>query len=377
MSAKDENLHNQRPSDGRPSRRVVLRIAAATVSGGTLGFVAWRRRREPVRVTDRRLLMGTLVNLTLVADDERAAQAAADACFARMVRLEGVLSRHDRASQVAQLNDTGMVAMADAALVDVLDQARRLSELSDGAFDMTVAPLVDLYRGLSIGSRETGRWSDRDGSGASPVGSRPPRGDGLPDAQAIEAARGLVGFSRVVVVPGSSVRVTVPGTRVTLDGIAKGYIVDAGVEVLRAHGFRHVSVEAGGDLRVSGTRVDGGAWRIGVQAPRAGRVQPLVRFAVTDRAVATSGDYQQAYTADLSAHHIVDPRSGRSPATLASATVIAPTAVLADALATTVMVLGPEAGLDLVARVPDCDALVVTKDGRQIGSGAITRITVS
>jgi thiamine biosynthesis lipoprotein len=377
MSAKHENIHDQRPSDGRPSRRVVLRIVAATVSGGTLGFVAWRRRREPVRVTDRRLLMGTLVNLTLVADDERAAQAAADACFARMARLEGVLSRHDRAGQVAQLNDTGMVAAADAALGDVLDQARRMSELSDGAFDVTVAPLVEIYGGLSIGSRETGRWSDRGVSRVSPVGSSLPRGAGLPDAQAIEAARGLVGFSRVVVVPGGSVRVTVPGTRVTLDGIAKGYIVDAGVEVLRAHGFRHVSVEAGGDLRVSGTRVDGGAWRIGVQAPRAGRVQPLVRFAVTDRAVATSGDYQQAYTADLSAHHIIDPRSGRSPATLASATVIAPTAMLADALATTVMVLGPEAGLDLVARVPDCDALVVTKDGRQIGSGAITRITVS
>jgi thiamine biosynthesis lipoprotein len=116
----------------------------------------------------------------------------------------------------------------------------------------------------------------------------------------------------------------------------------------------------------NGNPSDGGAWKLGVADPRSvGEINPLVSFSVTNQAVATSDDYQQAYTADKSQHHIINPATGYSPPELASVSVLAPTATLADALSTTVMVAGIETGLQLVNQLSDVEALLVTKD-RQI-----------
>jgi thiamine biosynthesis lipoprotein len=153
-----------------------------------------------------------------------------------------------------------------------------------------------------------------------------------------------------------------PGMAVTLDGIAKGYIVDAGIEVLKQRGFADVLVEAGGDLLASGQKEQDTPWQIGIRSPRTAQGGLLASFSVENRAVATSGDYMQSFTADLSQHHILDPRTGYSAPELASATVTAPTATLADGLATATMVLGPKAGLRLVESLPGCKAYLVLKD---------------
>ena len=113
---------------------------------------------------------------------------------------------------------------------------------------------------------------------------------------------------------------------ITLDGIAKGYIVDEGVAVLKQAGFDNILVEAGGDLAASGLKEAALPWQIGIQAPRQGHSSLLGKFAVRDQAIATSGDYMQPFTPDLSQHHILDPRAGYSAPELASATVVAPSA---------------------------------------------------
>ena len=147
----------------------------------------------------------------------------------------------------------------------------------------------------------------------------------------------------------------------TVDSIAKGYIVDEGIAALKTRGYEQILVEAGGDLATSGQRSQSHSWRVGIRSPRPNGPVTLATLQVSDRAVATSGDYMQPFAVDFSAHHIIDPRTGYSAPGLSSATVLAPTCMLADALATSMMVLGPEAGLAVLQAFPGCDVLLVDK----------------
>jgi thiamine biosynthesis lipoprotein len=153
-----------------------------------------------------------------------------------------------------------------------------------------------------------------------------------------------------------------PGMNLTFDGIAKGLVVDAGVDALRTSGFENVIVEAAGDLLASGERDFQIPWKIGIRPPRNGMTQQLPILHIKNQAVATSGDYLSSFTDDFSMNHILDPRRGFSSPELSSATVIAPSASLADGLATTIMVLGVQAGLELLKSFPGCDAYLLDKD---------------
>jgi thiamine biosynthesis lipoprotein len=247
-----------------------------------------------------------------------------------MAELEGLLSRYRDDSEVSRLNAGRTIDRASDALLDVLRLADRISRMGDGAFDVTIQPVLDLRRGRHEPQREQ-----------------------------IEQATAQVDF-RAVHIDGKSVALGRPGMRVTLDGIGKGYVVDRAVEVLKSRGFPNVFVEAGGDLVASGDKGGGAPWRVGIRAPRNG-VALLASFDARNSAVATSGDYMQPFTRDYAQHHIVDPRTGYSAPELSSATVIAPDAATADALATLVMVLGPRRGRELLEDMADCDGYLVTK----------------
>jgi thiamine biosynthesis lipoprotein len=328
-----KNESNQRKV---PTRRDVLRILAV----GGAGVVVWRLgrlgSRERAAVTRSRLLMGTEVRLTVLGDDREAAEAAADATLERMSALESLLTRYREDSEVSRLNGTGQIDDASDALLDVLRLAHHVSRLGDGAFDITVQPVLDLYRARRAG------------------------GDGLPGPEEIERAVALVDHGGLIV-EGRTVTLDRPGMRVTLDGIGKGYVVDAGVAVLRERGFPDVFVDAGGDLVAAGDKGGGEPWRIGIRNPRPGAALQA-RFDARNSAVATSGDYMQPFTPDLIQHHILDPRTGYSAPELASATVIAGDAATADALATLSMVLGPQRGRELLEDLPDCEGYLVAKD---------------
>ena len=319
------------------SRRQFLRISAtagALLAGG-IGLVG-TRRAEAQAVRTTRLLMGSIGNLTVISDDPRHAQAAIDAAFERMTGLEAVFSRFQPSSQLSQLNRDGSLPAAHPALVDVLRQAVAYGQLTEGAFDVTIEAVHRLYR-------EHAR-----------LGS-------LPDDESVLSERARVDY-RAITIGEDSVRFHKPGMAITLDGIGKGYIIDQGAAVLRDYGYGNVLVELGGDMSALGQE-DARPWQISIQQPPGiPPAQPLVAT-LMGCALATSGGYLNSFTPDHRLHHILDPLSGISPLELASASVIAPSACDADALATAVLVMGRERGLALAEGLSGVEALVMTQSG--------------
>ncbi len=334
--------------DKRLDRRQFLRILAACGAGALVFRGGWDALTAgPKKVTETWLLMGTVVYLTIVADESGVAEAAARACWSRMSTLEAMLSRFQPRSEVSRLNSAGRLEKPSEPLLTLLEESHAMSLGSDGAFDITIGPLVELYQAHAA------------------QGS-------LPSADAVRETLRLVDYRRIAR-DSSTVVLTRSGMRITLDAIAKGYIVDAGVAELRAHGMCNVLIEAGGDLMASGRKAPNTPWEVGIESPRAGHQGFMATCGLVDRAMCTSGDYQQYYSSDHREFHVLDPRRGHSPRQLASASVSAPTAMLADALATTCMVLGPQESLQLLERLPGCEAYMVTKDLRTIVSSGFVR----
>ncbi|MBL8096122.1 MAG: FAD:protein FMN transferase [Anaerolineales bacterium] len=315
------------------NRRGFLKIMAFAGLATGLGIAA-RRRFEAVTVRVSRALMGTVVNFAITGSDRAQAEAGLAAALGEMERLIALFDHRRAESALGRLNAVGELLNPASDLVEVLRHAVELSARTRGAFDVSVKPVLGAYQ---AGSAD------------------------------VSGLRGLVDY-RQIGLSESAIRLNRPGMALTLDGLAKGRVVDGAVDALRAHGFAHVFVEAGGDLRASSADRGSSPWQVGIQEPRADVGALAHRFSVTDGSVATSGDYLNAFTADRSLHHILDPRTLRSPEALASATTLAPTAMAADALSTALLVLGPVEGLALVEDLPGVEALLITKDGQRLFS---------
>jgi thiamine biosynthesis lipoprotein len=279
------------------------------------------RRLKKVSRTD--VAMGTFVTVTAVHDSRDLAQEAIGRAFEDMDRLIAVFNRYDPASPVSVLNRDGRLGGAPPELTDVLRWAGHFNQISNGSFDVTVKPLIDLFD-ATVG--RDGRTFPRDDQIAEAAA--------LVDASGVRTADGAVEFAR-------------PGMGVTLDGIAKGYIVDMMSASLAGRGVENHLVNAGGDIRTGGRSVSGEAWTIAVEDPRKRREYPDV-IRMTDGAVATSGNYEIYYDKEKLFHHVVDPRSGRSPGFNVSATVRAASVMVADALSTATFVVEPDAGVRMV-----------------------------
>ncbi|MFH7325970.1 FAD:protein FMN transferase [Desulfurivibrio sp. C05AmB] len=323
-------------------RRTVLQIMALAGVGG-FGLLRWFSTNNDtgLQVVRRsRILLGTEVNLSVYGRDRDQLEAAVGATFARMESLEEKLSRYRPTSEVSRLNRTGHLEEAGPELLAILQTAALVSAKSDGAFDVTMLPLLDHYEQQGAAADAAKLFT-------------------LPEPP--EEARRAVDH-RALRVDGRRVTLARPGMSVTLDGIGKGYIVDQGVAALVEHGCNQVYVEAGGDLAVRGGKAGGEPWRIGLRPPRSGPAAKMAVVAADTMAVATSGDYFHYFSPDFRHHHIIDPRVGFSAQELASCTVTAPDAALADALATACMVLGPGEGSELLTRFPGCEGYFVGKD---------------
>jgi thiamine biosynthesis lipoprotein len=274
--------------------------------------------------------MGTLVSITVLASDRA---EAVEKAFAEIDRLERMMSTYVEESEISRLNRDGSLA-AGAEMQEVVERALHFHRISGGAFDITVKPVLDLHEASF----------DRDGN--------------PPGEAELEAVSDRVDSAGIRIDDGTIA--LAQGAEITLDAIAKGYIVDRAVEILRGSGVEHALVNAGGDVRALGDKA-GVPWRVALQNPR----DPSDYLAVidlSDRSVATSGDYRRYFEPTLQHHHILDPRTGTSARDLISVTVTAETAMDADALSTTVFVLGPHEGLALVESLDGVEALVVTAD---------------
>ena len=267
--------------------------------------------------------------MTALHADEAVARAAVAAAFAELEAIESVMSLYRPESELCRLNHDAVLEKPDTRLVEVLRFAALVSEKSGGAFDVTVQPLWAL-KGAAADAETLAR---------------------------VDWKKLRIEEQRIVLEKGMAV---------TLNGIAQGYAADAAMRVLRAHGIEHALVDAG-EFSARGTNAKRDAWSIGIQHPRE-REAFAALARLENRCLATSGDYETAFSKDLSRHHIVNPRTGRSPEELASVSVLAPDAMTADALSTALFVLGAERGQELLREFAGTDALIITKNGRRIAT---------
>jgi thiamine biosynthesis lipoprotein len=283
-------------------------------------------------------LMGTLVGITAVHGSPALAEEAVGRAFEEMQRLCAVFDRHRGDTALSVLNRDGRLSGAPAELRAVLERSLSLHSLSEGAFDPSVAPLVDAQRAQ---------------------GSALSRQELTELMPLVDARRIVVGSDHVAL--GKS------GMSLTLDGIAKGFIADQASAVLTACGVVNHLVNAGGDIRAAGTKAPGQPWTVAVEDPAKAGHYPAVLH-LSGGAVATSGNYENYYDRRREAHHVVTPGSGMSPHEIVSCTVKAPTVMEADALATAVMAMGARRGLAFVDSLPERECLLVTASGAQLPS---------
>jgi thiamine biosynthesis lipoprotein len=278
-------------------------------------------------------IMGTRIFVELWSeDDEQSKQRGEQA-------IDETMSVYKPTSEVSRVNDLAarQPVRISQELFGLLTTALEYSRITEGAFDITYASVGYMYD-----FRERKR----------------------PTEEQIQSALPAINYRHVLLdAATSSVRFSQPGVRIDLGGIAKGFSVDRGIDILLSRGYTHALVNAGGDSRVIGDRF-GKPWIIGIRHPDHPD-QIITRVPLTDSAFSTSGDYERYFDeGGVRYHHIIDPHTGHSASKVRSATVIAPTATRTDGLSKTAFVLGPEEALRIYNGLPDVDAILVALDGR-------------
>jgi thiamine biosynthesis lipoprotein len=284
-------------------------------------------------------VMGTFASITAVAEDQQIANNCVAAAIEKLHGVDAMMSDYIEDSQLSKVNRLAFseTVVVDAELFGVLKAGIKYSKMSDGAFDITVGPVVDLWRDAAKQEKK-------------------------PTAEQIEAANAKVGYEKLLLDEANlSVKFAVEGMRVDLGGIAKGYGIDKAVEAIRAGGAIGAIVDVGGDVACFGvTPKNKTQWRIGLDDPKKEGGLLLV-LKLTSQGVATSGDYRRFVTIDGEQHsHIYNPEKGQSAKEFSSVSVIAASAMEADALATAVSVMGKEKGLALIKKIDGVEAMVIS-----------------
>ena len=298
---------------------------------------------------DSQSIMGTRIHVELWSEDAALAARVLASIMAEMQRIEDAYSPHLIDSELSRLNEQARSGWMEVSpeLFGLLEKSHYASELTQGAFDITYASV--------------GRYYDYR------KGTRP---DDALLAAAVKAINyRYVELDRVT----GSVRFARPEVYVDLGGIAKGHAVDLCIGIMVDAGVEHGSVSAGGDSRILGDR-RGKPWTVGVRDPRRKGAMVAV-LPLTDTAVSTSGDYERFFEQDgVRYHHILDPKTGASARDSWSVTILGPETVFTDVLSTSVFVLGPEKGLQLVNRLPGIDAIVIDAKGRLLFSAELAQL---
>jgi thiamine biosynthesis lipoprotein len=288
--------------------------------------------------------MGTLITLTLYAPDAPIAKAAAAAAFKRIDALEDIMSDYQADSELMRLCDQpfGTPVPVGQDLFDVLQRAQKMSELSNGAFDVTVGPYVRLWRFAR--KRKV-----------------------LPTPAEIAAARSAVGWQKLRLdAHARTVTLLVPNMRLDLGSIGKGYAADQAMQVLKGRGIGRALVAASGDIAVGNPPPGQRGWKIAIAALGGATNQAPQTVLLHNAGISTSGDTEQFIEINgVRYSHIVNPVTGLGLTNRIQATIIGPDATTTDTLDTTVSLLGVKRGLALADALPHTAALVVTKDDGQ------------
>jgi len=322
--------------------RIVIAVLAACLIVAI--YFSARSNRQIELDSGYRLVMGTFARIVVIAEDLNTAKKCIETALAEIYKVDDLMSDYKSDSEISRINkDAAKTAVhLSQATYEVLQRSIEFSKLTDGAFDVTVGPLVDLFRAAKDKQL-------------------------LPGEDDISQAKSKVGFEKLKLDDKSkTVQFAVEGMRLDLGGIAKGYAVDKAVEALQTSGAIGGMVDLGGDIRCFGAPPKGrNHWLIGVQNPNLdediGELNLVLKLKLANGASATSGDYQQFVLIEGRRYsHIIDRKTGASAQGLSSVTIIADNATDADALATAVSVMGSEKGLALIEKLPATEAIFIT-----------------
>jgi len=286
-----------------------------------------------------RILMGTSVEISVSQVGRDKADEAMEAAFQEVDRINRLMSHYRPDSEVSQISRHagGREVRVSPETLEVIERALYFSRLSGGTLDITIGPVFRL-------------WNFREGK--------------IPDGEKLRENLKKVDYRRIQVNPSrSTVYLQDPGMELDLGAIAKGYAADRAGEVLKKSGVENFLMNAGGDLRVRGRKEKGTPWTIGIQHPRLPS-EFIAKVQSENAGIATSGDYEKYFIKDGERyHHILVPSTGLPGRECQSVTILAPTAMDADALATTAFVLGPKKGFALIKEMPNVHALIVDRRG--------------
>jgi len=330
----------QRPEFGNAITR---RHFIAQVSYATLA-ASWQAapQRPLARFEFAEPYMGTMFKMVVYARDSAAAGVASRSAFERVAALDHIMSDYAPDSELRQLCRTagGPPVRVSSDLFRVFSAAQDLSERSGGAFDISVGPVVQLWR-------------------------RARRRHELPDPDRLAAALELVGYRNIRLnAQARTAQLLKPGMMLDLGGIAKGDAADQALQVLANHQITVALVAAAGDIAVADPPPGGEGWRIGLEPFESPASPPAEFVTLHGGAISTSGDSEQhVEIGGIRYSHIVNPKTGMALTGRRSITVVAPHGLIADPYATALCVMGPERGLELVAGVPGAAALVIEQNG--------------
>jgi len=346
-----KSLDRFSPEERLIGRRAFLRMSGLLGLGAASGLLmpktaeALKLDQKNYRVSETRVAMGTVVSMTLIHPGKDQAEEAMGLAFQEIERLTGVMNRFAGSTALSLLNKEGRLKDMPPEMQHILERSLYYHTITGGAFDITVKPVVDLFQA----KYEKGKLIEPGESELKGLIE-------LVDARNVEVRARSVSFKK-------------PGMGITLDGIAKGYIVDRASDLLSTRKIANHLINAGGDIRTAGNGAEEKPWTVAIEDPRKKKEYPDI-IHMRDGAVATSGNYEVYYDREKMFHHIVNPRTGLSPALSTSVSVMAKTTMDADALSTSVFVMDPEPGIRFINSLPGCHSLVIDRSGRVLKSNS-------
>lgn len=368
------------------------------------------------RYEDTRNKMDTFVSIIVYSSDEVKANEAIEAAYKRIDEIVALANRFNESSEISQLNSNGILKNPSPEIVDMIETSVKYNSITNGAFDITILPLLDLWSPFSSSSpyylfnmsqsfiynldlgnitddiklvfsghdytlNETPtvsydnvsmQWTVKSGWLDFVVKNESDVLNVHTDffwnvnyskqEEYINTTKKYIGSEKITV---SNDEILLEnGMSLTLDGIAKGFAVDEALKILKDMGIKNALINAGGDIATYGAKPDGGNWVTGLRNPDDAN-ESIMEFGLSGEAIATSGNYERYFNESAKVGHIMDPTSGRSVTLCSSSTIIADNCTVADILATAVFVLGPVDGVNLVDSLPGVETIVLGYDDPQ------------
>ncbi len=294
--------------------------------------------------------MGSRFDITVVADDSSKANYFIDVAVDEISRIEKLISSWDQKSQTSEINRNAGIrpVQVDVELLQLIERSIGLSKLTDGAFDISYASMDRIWK--------------FDGSMTE-----------MPGENEIRTSVEKVGYKKIVLNQNeSTVYLKVKGMKLGFGAIGKGYAADKAKELLIEMGVAAGIINASGDMATWGKQANGSDWKVAITNPL-DKNKAFALLPVSDGAVVTSGDYEKYVNFNGKRYtHIIDPRTGYPSSGIISVTVFAPKAELADALATSIFVMGKDVGLDRVNQLPAIECIIIDEHGNIHSSKNIT-----